>query len=98
MVAQSRRSDRLFSSRPNCQIGTPHPLTRRRVCLTPLWFGWRDTLTCGRGGRGVPIPTRGQTLWYSRFVCTLWMAVSAHVCQQAYSNTLCSPQFKSVYK
>ncbi len=32
----------------------------------------RDTLACGRGGGGIPIPTRGHTLWYSRYICTLW--------------------------
>ncbi len=29
---------------------------------SPLWF--RGTLACGRAGGGVPIPTRGHTLWY----------------------------------
>jgi hypothetical protein len=32
---QSRRNTRLFSSRPNWD---PHPLTRRRECVPPLWF------------------------------------------------------------
>jgi hypothetical protein len=40
------------------------------MCSHPLWFWGRDTLAFGRGGGGVPIPTRGQTLLYSRYVCT----------------------------
>ncbi len=39
-----------------------HLLTSRRVC-PPL---------SGEGVGGVPIQTRGQTLWYSRYICTLW--------------------------
>ncbi len=50
-----------FSSRPHWHY--PHPLTRRRVCRPPPLFD--------SGDRGVPIPTRGQTLWYSRYICTL---------------------------
>ena len=29
-----------------------------------------STLACGRGGGGVPIPTRGDTLWYYITICT----------------------------
>ncbi len=45
------------------------------MCSHPHWFWGRDTLAFGRGCGGVPIPTRGQTLLYSRYVCTspLWM-------------------------
>ncbi len=24
----------------------------------------------------VPIPARGQTLWYSRYICTLWVGIT----------------------
>jgi hypothetical protein len=45
-----------FSSRSHFDSTTP--------------FGSRgEALACGRGG--VPIPTRGQALWYSRYICTL---------------------------
>ncbi len=36
-------------------LGLPHPPPHSQASL----------------GVGVPIPTRGQTLWYSRFICTL---------------------------
>ncbi len=35
---------------PVARIGTPHPLTHRRVC-TPFWFRGA-TPACGRGGGG----------------------------------------------
>jgi hypothetical protein len=51
---------------PVVLIGSPQPLTRKRVLLPPL--GPRgDTLACGGGGWGDPILTMGQTLWYSRY-------------------------------
>ncbi len=58
---------------PVVRIGTHQPLTRRRVCPT-VFFGGGDTLACGRGdGTGIPIRTRRQSLWFSRYtVCTLW--------------------------
>jgi hypothetical protein len=39
------------------RIVTPHPLSRKQVCPSPLnkWGGGK--LACGRGGGGVPIPT-----------------------------------------
>jgi hypothetical protein len=40
---------------------------------TPPPFGCGGEGTLNRGDEGgVPIPTRGQTLWYSRYMCTLW--------------------------
>ncbi len=33
---------------------------------------YRDTFAGERGGGRVPIPTRGHTLWYSIYLCTLW--------------------------
>ncbi len=73
-VNQEHRVDRVLSfffSRPNWDSPTPSSAGER---ASPLWFGrgGRYTLVCGRGGEGVPIPTRGQTLWYSRYICTLW--------------------------
>jgi hypothetical protein len=41
-----------------------------------LWPGGErhreGTLACGRGAGGVPVPTRGHTLWCSKYISTLW--------------------------
>ncbi len=70
----NHRVDRVlsfFSSRPNWD--SPTPLTRIRVPVPPPRFGsGGGTFACGRGGGGVPIRTRWQTLWYSRYICPLW--------------------------
>jgi hypothetical protein len=63
-IPQSRQSTKLFSSRRNWD-----PLTHRLVCYPLLSFrgaGEVDTLF-RETGWGSPIPTRGQTLWYSRY-------------------------------
>jgi hypothetical protein len=67
MLLFAHRVDRVlgcFFSRPNWD---PHPLPRKRVCPLPHWFQ-------GEGGAHsegvVPIRTRGQTLWYSGYICT----------------------------
>ncbi len=62
---QSRQSARLFLQ--SSELGIPHLLTRRRDCPP----GSGHPLLRERGW-GVTIPTRGQTLWYSRHICTLW--------------------------
>jgi hypothetical protein len=61
-----------FSSHPKWDSPTPLPAGERAP--PPLWFrgGGTHTLAGGRGGGSVPIPTRGQTLWNSRYICTLW--------------------------
>jgi hypothetical protein len=62
--SQRRQSTKLFLQ--SFELGppaTPPPPT--------VSGGGRDTLACGRGGGGVPIRTRGQTLWCSRNICTL---------------------------
>ncbi len=58
---QSRQSAKLFLQ--SSELGLPHPLSRRRLCPPTL---------CGRGVGGVPIPTRGHTLWCSIYIRTLW--------------------------
>jgi hypothetical protein len=48
---------------PVVRIGTPHPLTRRRVCPPPLWFlgrGHSRLRERGWGGGGVPVQTRDR--------------------------------------
>jgi hypothetical protein len=62
------RVQSLFSSRRNWD--SPTPSCRRWVC-PPLWSGG-GTLACERRVGGVPIPTRGHTLWCSLYISTLW--------------------------
>ncbi len=68
---QSRQSARLFLQ--SSELGLPHPLPHRRVPPPPFWFGrgGGGTLARGRGGGKVPVPKRGQALWYSRYKSTL---------------------------
>ncbi len=57
-----------FFSRPNRDSPTPSPAGE---CVLPSFGsggGGVIHTNCGRGGWGVPIPTRGQTLWYSRYL------------------------------
>ncbi len=64
---------RRTSSLPVVWFGTiPHPHTRSRVC-PPFGSEGRYTVhtRLRERGRGVPIRTWGQTLWYSRYICTL---------------------------
>jgi hypothetical protein len=78
LVCRVYRVDRVLSHvscRRNWDSSTS--LARRRVCPTPA-----PTLVPGEGahslageGGGVPMPTRGHTLWYSRYICTLWSGV-----------------------
>ncbi len=62
------------------RIGTPppplpQPLTS--VFPPPPLVPRGGTHSLGeRGWGGVPIRTRGQTLWYSRYICTLWAEMS----------------------
>jgi hypothetical protein len=61
------RVQSLFSSRPNWD--PPHPL----VSVSPFCSGGGG-YTCFREREwGVPIWTRGQTLWCSRYKCTFWV-------------------------
>jgi hypothetical protein len=59
------QSARFFSSRPNWDPPPPHP----EASVSPLRFRGGHT-RLRESGWGVPIRTRGQTLWYSRYVCT----------------------------
>jgi hypothetical protein len=70
------RVDRVLgfiSSCPNWD--SPNPVTRKRVCSPLLWLGGGGGAQHTRlreRGWGVAIPTKGQTLWCSRYICTLW--------------------------
>ncbi len=80
MVRSTRRVYRVlgfFSSRPNWDSPTHSP-PAWRVC-PPLRVRAPHPFGSGGGGHtgwresgGVPIPTREQTLWYSRYKCSLW--------------------------
>jgi hypothetical protein len=70
-----------FSSRPNSD-----PLTRGRICSPPLFPGGGDTHACGIGG--VPIRTRRQTLWYSRYTVTRPYAGFRHPDRMAPDQTV----------
>ncbi len=63
-----------FSSRPKTPP-PPHP--QASVFSPPLVQGGIYT-HCGRGGGGVSIPTRGQTLWYSRYLPLYALCVYRH--------------------
>ncbi len=68
ILTQSRQSAKLFLQ--SSELGLPQPLTRRRVCSPTPRF-WGEGHTRWRRGVGrVPIPTKGQTLWYSLDICT----------------------------
>jgi hypothetical protein len=56
----------LFSSRPYWDSPTPSPAGERPP---PLWFRGNAVHTPSREmGWGVPIPTRRQIQWYSRYI------------------------------
>jgi hypothetical protein len=58
-----------FSSRRNWD--SPNPSPEGRVFPPPPWFRGEEHTRLRERGWVVPIPTRGQTLWYSRYICTL---------------------------
>ncbi len=60
-----------FSSRRNWD--SPPPLAAGECAPPTLWSGGEGTLACGLRGGGVPIPTRGHTLWCSINISTLWL-------------------------
>jgi hypothetical protein len=61
---QSRQSARFFLQ--SSELGPPHFFTHKRVCPPPPFGSGGTPLLAGEGG-GV-VPTRGQTLWFSRYV------------------------------
>ncbi len=46
----------------DCPIPSP-----ARECVAPSAFGSKGEDTLPRGGGGDPMPTKGQTLWYSMY-------------------------------
>ncbi len=71
--AQSRQRAKFFLQPSELEL--PQPLTRRRV-WSPLWFRGEGHTRWRERCWGVPIPTRGHTLWYSLYsvnvLCALW--------------------------
>jgi hypothetical protein len=65
---QSRQSAKLFLQ--SSKLGPPQP--QASVLPHPLVGGREGTLACGRGVGGVPISTRGHTLWCFIYIRTLW--------------------------
>ncbi len=61
------------------QPDSPNPSPAGERVPPPLIWGG-DAFACVRRGGEVPIPTRGQTLWYSRLICTLWCRLSIGRC------------------
>jgi hypothetical protein len=76
MEGQSRQSDRLFFQ--SSELG-PFTHSPAGECVTPLSFGGGDTLA-GDGVEGSNSDEGTDTVVLSRYICTLWMVVSAHVC------------------
>ncbi len=66
-----------FASHPNRD--SPNPSPAGECAPPPLLPGGRATLAGDRGGGRVPIPTRGHTLWYSTYICTLLYIPVRHV-------------------
>ncbi len=68
---------------PVVRIGSPHPLARKRVLpLPPPLVPRRETHSLAAEELGDPIPTKGQTLWYSMYtIIPLGSAPSIRVTQ-----------------
>ncbi len=70
--AQSGQSAKLFSSRRNWDSPTPSPADE---CVPRPLVQGEGTYTLAGEGMGGLIPTRRQTLLYSRYICSLWYQV-----------------------
>jgi hypothetical protein len=90
----SRQSARLFFQ--SRELGLPHPLTRKRFCPPPLVLGGGGHCLARDGGGGVPIPTRGETL-YSAHSSTLGKYVLCSRPEAAPTLTFLSSR-KSVFR
>ncbi len=67
------------------ELGPPAPSSASECCA-PFWVLGGYTLACGWGGGGDPIPTKGQTLWYSMYTAIL-LRTSVHVSLAVFSQT-----------
>jgi hypothetical protein len=83
---QSRQSAKLFLQSSELGLTHPHP----QASVPPPSFGSvreGHTRLRERGG-GVPILTRGHTLWYSFYIRTLWLGQCLLVYQFYYNLLL----------
>ncbi len=99
---QCRQSAKLFLQSIELRLPTSSPA--RRVCPPPLPLVPEEghIRLRERGYSGVTIRTRRQTLWYSRYICTLWscrFSCSGRINYspgfQSGSSLSCSIQIKS---
>ncbi len=85
----AHRVDRVlgfFSRRPNWDSPTPSPAGEN---VSPPLVPGGDTLSCGRGrGGGVPIRTRRQTLWYSRYIHMYFVGSLMCIWSQIHESTV----------
>ncbi len=77
MVGYLHRVGRVLSFSPVVGIGTPPTPNPQESVPPPLWF-WGEGNTCWRE-RGWESPNSDEehTLWYSLYLCTLWLFVLA---------------------
>ncbi len=69
--------DRVLSFFSRRRIGTPPPPHQQASVPPPPLMIQRGVHTRSRErGGAVRIPTRGQTMWYSRYICTLCVSLS----------------------
>ena len=68
-------SQNVKSARFSVYLPELGPLIRKRVLLPPFGSKRGDTLACGGGRGGDPIPTKGQTLWYSMYTINFYMCL-----------------------
>ncbi len=63
----------------------PENVCANQKCSRIIKMSMHHKPACGRGGGGgVPIPTRGQTLWYSRYICTCVPRSKQSACFRTY--------------
>jgi hypothetical protein len=75
--AQSMQSAKLFLQ--SSELGLPHP-SPTGECAPPLWFRGVEAHSLRERGGGVPIPTRGHTLWYSIYIRTFVLRSKSTSC------------------
>ncbi len=64
-----RQSTKLFLQ--SSELGLPQPLTRRRVCASPLWFRGEGRTRWRERGWESPNSDEGHTLWHSWYTYVL---------------------------
>ncbi len=64
----------------------------REGCSSPLWTqtGETDSLEGERVGEGVPISTKGQTLWYSMYTIIPLRLKYKYITEMNFESVLCA--------